>query len=381
MQLVISCYPFSAVEDIQTPKLERKISSVERKLLLELFRKQRHGAGTSTVINQLPVVQMLLSKLIVISVGYCWKDFDEEDWEFVLSQIRRWLQSVVVMMEEIAENVNDTITSSFTSDSLDAVVDNLGKIVFVSDPFPIDIAKNALLSFSLSCGPFGRQQAEDADNINPVRTEKWDPIKNRILEGILRLFFCTGIAEAIASSCSDEAAFIVSTSRFEHSYFWELVASSVVNSSTEAIDRAVKSVEFWGLSKGPISSLYSILFSSKTVPLLQFAAYFILSTEPILRLAIVEEDKSYLDGVSNNEEDLSPLDMSTETNIHLKAEISCMIEKLPCNVLEMDLVADQRVNMLSISSEINGLLLALYLIISLSYLVFSFLLVLIAVVY
>lgn len=121
----------------------------------------------------------------------------------------------------------------------------------------------------------------------------------------------------------------------------------------------MKSVEFWGLSKGPISSLYSILFSSKTVPLLQFAAYFILSTEPVLRLAIVEEDKSYLDGVSNNEEDLSPLDMSTETNIHLKAEISCMIEKLPCNVLEMDLVADQRVNMLSISSKINGLLLAL----------------------
>jgi hypothetical protein len=73
--------------------------------------------------------------------------------------------------------------------------------------------------------------------------------------------------------------------------------------------------------------------------------------------------------------------MSTETNIHLKAEISCMIEKLPCDVLEMDLVADQRVNMLSINSEINGFLLALYFIISLSYLVFSFLLVLIAVVF
>ncbi|XP_024158804.1 E3 ubiquitin-protein ligase listerin isoform X2 [Rosa chinensis] len=344
MQLVISCYPISAVEDIQTPKLEREISSVERKLLLELFRKQRHGVGAPAVINQLPVVQMLLSKLMVVSVGYCWKEFDEEDWEFVLSQIRRWLQSIVVMMEEIAENVNDTITSSFTSDNLDDVVDNLGKIVFVSDPFPIDIAKNALLSFSLSCGPFGRQQAEDADNLNPVRTERWDPLKNRILEGILRLLFCTGIAEAIASSCCHEAAFIVSAARFEHSYFWELVALNVVNSSTDAIDRAVKSVEFWGLSKGPISSLYAILFSAKTVPLLQFAAYFILSTELVLRLAIVEEDKSYLDGVSNNEEVSSSLDMSTETDIHLRAEISCMIEKLPSNVLEMDLVADQRVH-------------------------------------
>ncbi|KAL6195350.1 hypothetical protein ACLB2K_030969 [Fragaria x ananassa] len=344
MQLVISCYPFSVVEGIQTPKLERRISLVERKLLLELFRKQRHGVGTSAVINQLPVVQMLLSKLLVVSVGYCWKEFDEEDWEFVLSQIRRWLQTVIVMMEEIAENVNDTITSSFTSDNLDALVDNLGKIVFVSDPFPMDIAKNALLSFSLSCGSFGRQQAEDADNLNPVRTERWDPIKNRILEGILRLFFCTGIAEAIASSCCHEAAFIVSVSRFEHSYFWELVASSVVNSTTDAIDRAVKSVEFWGLSKGPISSLYAILFSAKSVPLLQFAAYFILSNELVLHLAIVEEDKSYLDGVSNNEEVLSPPDMSTETDIQLRAEISCMIEKLPINVLDMDLLADQRVH-------------------------------------
>ncbi|XP_050367875.1 E3 ubiquitin-protein ligase listerin isoform X2 [Argentina anserina] len=344
MQLVISCYPFSAVQNIQTPKLERKISLVERKLLLELFRKQRHGVGSSAVINQLPVVQVLLSKLMVVSVGYCWKEFNEDDWEFVLSQIRRWLQTVVVMMEEIAENVNETITNSSTSDNLDAVINGLGKIAFILDTFPLDIAKNALLSFSLSCGPFGRQQAEDADNLNPVRTERWDPIKNRILEGILRLFFCTGIAEAIASSYCHEAALIISSSRFEHSYFWELVASSVVNSSTDAIDRAVKSVEFWGLSKGPISSLYAILFSAKSVPLLQFAAYFILSTELVLRLAIVEKDKSYLDGVNNNEEVSSPLDMSTETDIHLRAEISCMIEKLPSNVLEMDLLADQRVH-------------------------------------
>ncbi|CAL8160412.1 unnamed protein product [Prunus armeniaca] len=341
-QLVISCYPFSTLGGLETPTLERNISSGESRLLLELFRKQR-GPGTSTVINQLPVVQTLLSRLIVVSVGYCWKEFDEDDWEFVLYQLRRGIQSAVVMMEEIAENVNDTITSSFTSHNLDSILNKLGTILYISDPFPIDIAKNALLSFSLSCGPFGLRQAEDADNVNPLRMERWDPIKDRILEGILRLFFCTGIAEAVASSCCDEAASLISLSRFEHSQFWELVASSVVNSSTNARDRAVKSVEFWGLSKGPISSLYAILFSSKTIPLLQFAAYSIISSEPVLHLAIVE-DKTYLDGVTNSEEDSSPHNMSAETSIHLKEEISCMIEKLPHQVLEMDLVAEQRVH-------------------------------------
>ncbi|XP_050138704.1 E3 ubiquitin-protein ligase listerin [Malus sylvestris] len=342
LQLVIACYPFSTLGDIQTPKLERNVSSAERTLLLELFRKQR-GPGTSTVINQLPVVQTLLSRLMVISVGYCWKEFNEEDWEFVLSQLRRWIQSAVVMMEEIAENINDIITSRLPSDNLDSVLNKLGKIVYISDSFTIDIAKNALLSFSLCCGPFGLQQAEDADTINPLRTERWDPIKDRILEGILRLFFCTGIAEAIARSCCDEAASLISSSRSEHSHFWELVASSVVNSSTNARDRAVKSIEFWGLSKGAISALYAILFSSKPVPLLQFAAYSIISSEPVLQFAIVE-DKTSLDSVTNGEEDSSPLDISTETSIHLKEEISCMIEKLPYKVLEMDLVAEQRVH-------------------------------------
>lgn len=343
-QLVISCYPFSAVGGMQAVKPERAISPLERTLLLELFRKQRLGAGT--LANLLQVAEVLLSKLIVVAVGYCWKEFNEEDWDFVLSQLRRWIQSAVVIMEEIAENVNDAISNSFTSPNFDVTLKILEQITSISDPFPIIIAQNSLLSFSLCCGPFGLEQVEDAGNINPLGTERWDPIKDRILEGILRLFFCTGIAEAIANSCCHEAANIISSTRFSHLHFWELVASNVVNSSTNARDRAVKSVEFWGLSKGPISSLYAILFSSKPLSSLQFAAYVILSTEPVTQLAIVGEEKTYLDGDICSEKDSCSLDMSTETGIHLKEEISCMIEKLPYEVLEMDLTAQQRVNML-----------------------------------
>lgn len=343
--LVISCYPLSTMGGIQALKPERNISAIERTLLLELFRKQRHVAGVTAAANQLPVVQMLLSKLLVISLGYCWKEFNEEDWEFLLSNIRRWIQSAVVMMEEVAESVNDAITSMSTSDNLEIICQNLKQIVMVSDSFPIDIATNALLSFSLFSGPLILQQAEDANNVNPLRTERWDPIKDRILEGILRIFFCTGIAEAIASSCCHEAASIVASFRLEHPYFWELIASSVVNSSTHVRERAVKSVEFWGLSKGPFSSLYAILFSSRQVHSLQLAAYFMLSTEPVSHLAIIGEDTaSYLVGDTTSDQDPSRLDLSSEQRIHLREEISCMIVKLPYEVLEMDLVAPQRVN-------------------------------------
>uniref|UniRef100_A0A803PV39 E3 ubiquitin-protein ligase listerin n=1 Tax=Cannabis sativa TaxID=3483 RepID=A0A803PV39_CANSA len=342
-QLVISSYPFVAIGGIQELSLGRVISQLERTLLLELFRKQRQGVGTSSISNMPPVVQLLLSKLIVVSVGYCWKDFNDEDWEYVLFQLRRWIQSSVVLMEELAENVDENITNNFTLENMDDDLKKLEQIALIPDSFPFDIAKNALLSFSLCCGPFGIKQLNDAENINPLGTERWDPIKDRILEGILRLFFCTGIAEAITSSYCDEAASVISSSRSEHLYFWELVASSVVNSSVNARDRAVKSVECWGLSKGPISSLFAILFSSKPVPSLQFAAYVILSTEPVSNLAILE-DITHLDGNINSEEDSRPIDLSVETSVHLKKEIACMIEKYPYEVLEMDLMAQQRVN-------------------------------------
>ncbi|XP_059429493.1 E3 ubiquitin-protein ligase listerin [Corylus avellana] len=336
-QLVLSCYPFSAMEGMQALKQERNVGAAEQTFLLKLFRKQRHGAGASTAVNKLPEVQMLLSELMVISVGYCWKEFNEEDWEFLLSHLRRWIQSAVIMMEEIAENVNNAIINVSTSDNLDVIFEKLEQIVLVSDPFPIDIATSALLSFSLFSGPLVNQQAE--------RTERLDPIKDRILEGILRLFFCTGIAEAIASSCCHEAASIVASYRLQYPYFWELIASSVVSSSSHVRDKAVKSVEFWGLSKGPISSLYAILFSSRPVHLLQFAAYVMLSTEPVLNLAIIGEDTAcYLDSNTTGDQDSSRLDLSSKQDIHLKEEISCMIEKLPYEVLEMDLVAQQRVN-------------------------------------
>ncbi|XP_038680260.1 E3 ubiquitin-protein ligase listerin isoform X2 [Tripterygium wilfordii] len=343
--LVLSCYPIGANGVRETLKLERNISSVERALILDLYRKQRIGSHAFPT-NLPPLVQMLLSKLMIISVGYCWKEFIDEDWEFFFSHLRCWIQSAVVMMEEVAENINDAITGSSTSDNMSVILKNLGQIVLISNDFPIDIASNALASFSLFCGHPGFQQSENVENPEMLLTQRFDPIKDRIVEGILRIFFCTGIAEAIASSYCDEATSTVASSRLEHLSFWKLIASNVVNSSLQARDRAVKSVKFWSLSKGPIDSLYAILFSTRSIPSLQFAAYVVLTTEPISQLAVIEDESASPSVADSTSPDLdtSHLDLVSGKNIHLKEEISCMIEKSPFEVLETDLVAQERVN-------------------------------------
>lgn len=338
LQLVLSCYPLSAVGGSKALNLERDIDPVERSLLLDLFRKQKH-AGKLAAASQLPVVQNLLSKLIAVSVGYCWTEFNEEDWEFVLFHLRRWIESAVVIMEEVAENVNDVIINRSSSDDKEVILKKLEHAALLLDSPHINVARNALFAFSLFSGLTELQNADDADNSNPLRRERWDLVKDRIVEGILRLFFSTGIAEAIASSLDTEASSVIASARLDHPHFWKLIASSIVNSSLHARDKAVRSVELWGLSRGPISSLYAILFSSKPVPSLQFAAYFILATEPVSDSAIISKGMTYLVGNTSEE----GIDSSSEEGIQLREDISCMIEKLPYEILEVDLVAQQRV--------------------------------------
>uniref|UniRef100_A0A9I9DLL5 E3 ubiquitin-protein ligase listerin n=1 Tax=Cucumis melo TaxID=3656 RepID=A0A9I9DLL5_CUCME len=344
--LVISCYPFScSIGGLQTLKLDRNISTEEGSLLLELFRKQRKASSRSPAVNHAPWVQMLLSELMVVSVGYCWKQFSHEDWEFLLFQLMSWIQSAVVIMEEIAESVNDIIVKSSTAMDLNEILEKLEQSVLILDPIPFCISRNALLSFSLFDGSLGLHGLKDMESSSPQQFDKLNHVNDRIVEGILRMFFCTGISEAIAYSFSDKAASIISSSRLELPYFWDLIASSVTKSSKDARERAVKSIEFWGLSKGPVSSLYGILFSPKPIPSLQYAAYVMLSTEPISNSAIIRENTScYLDYDITTEQRSTQVDFSSEYNVLLKEEILCMIEKLPDDVFEMELIAQERVN-------------------------------------
>ncbi|XP_031402391.1 E3 ubiquitin-protein ligase listerin [Punica granatum] len=337
--LVISCYPMNVSDRLKAPKPEWMISIKERTLLLDLFRKQRLGIGVLTACDHLESSQMLLSRLVAISSCYCGDDFAEEDWDFVLSQVKLWIQLAVVMMEDVAENVNDLISNLSTGDYLDNVVSKIENIVFIKDQFHVNIARNAILAFI----SFSRlQEVKDVNNLSSLAAERWDTIKDRILEAILRLFFCTGLAEAIAHSYSSEGASIVASSRLHNLFFWNLVAWGATGSSPQCRDRAVKSVDFWALGRGSISSLYAILFSSTPVPAMQFAGYVILSTEPVASVAIGE----YVTSNMECDKDSGNVDLLSEQNVHLRKEISCMIEKSPYEILEMDLLAPERVHIL-----------------------------------
>lgn len=332
--LVISCFPVKVTELIGGVKPGRYASPVERTTLYELFLKQRHGA--SAVINKLPLVQKLVSELVVISVAYCWKDFDEDDWKFVLHQLRFWIEAAVVMIEEIVENINHTLMDgpNDSGASLDKIKDN----VVVHDSFTMELARNALLGFSLLCSLIGSQDKSQDGAGNLLGDDKWEVITDRIFEGVLRLFFCTAVVEAMANSRCPEASSIIASSRLNHRRFWELVASCSVQSSPHARDKAVKSLEIWGLSEGAISSLYALVFSCKPFAPLQYAAFILLSTEPVVESAFTY----YTDDGANNNED--SLDTPSAENTHLREEISSKLEKLPHEVLEMDSVAHERVS-------------------------------------
>ncbi|CAI0399632.1 unnamed protein product [Linum tenue] len=342
LELVIACYPLRSTPCIKSLKLVRDIGVEERTLVLELFRKQKHR--TSVIANQLPVVRMLLSELLVICVGYCWKEFAEDDWEFFFSQVRSSIQSVVVMMEETTENVNDVVSDGLTSKSSD-VLKQLDHLVSASDSSAVNVASNSLASFSLFREGWELQRSSKDDS-SPIVLERWNPTIDRLIEAILRLFFCTGISESISSMYSHEAALVVAESRCCNSLFWQLIASNVINSSSQARERAVRAVEFWGLSTGSVSSLYAILFSSIQIPSLQLAAYVILSTEPVSRSAVVKGSDVVMDDVSGDDQESSSLVLPSEKSIQLQEELSFRVEKLSYEVLEMDLLAHERVNIL-----------------------------------
>uniref|UniRef100_M1BHV4 E3 ubiquitin-protein ligase listerin n=2 Tax=Solanum tuberosum TaxID=4113 RepID=M1BHV4_SOLTU len=337
--LVISCYPVRQIEGAKGLRPERYVSSTERMLLFELFQKQRKNSALS-VINKLPVVQILLSKMILVAVAYCWEDFSEDDWEFVLYRFRWWIEAAVVVMEEVAENVNGVITDGSSCEHLEVMLKRINDTVLV-DSSPIKLGSNALIGFSSFCNLSGIEAKEPVDVSSPLKIDRWEMAKHRIIEAVLRLFFSTAATQALASSYSSEASSIVASSILDHSQFWDLVASLVVKSSSTAREKAVKSVEIWGLSKGPVSSLYAMLFSSKTLPSLRCAAYVILSTEPVSDISLYTVEKTCSSGgdASNNQD----TDGSAEESLHLRAEVSSILEKLPYDALQMDLLAFERI--------------------------------------
>ncbi|KNA05184.1 hypothetical protein SOVF_192710 [Spinacia oleracea] len=342
-QLALSCYPLSTTADVGHLKLDP--SSLEQKLLLDVFRKQRHDANSFVVTNELPAVSLLLSRLMVIAVGYCWEEFHEEDWKFVLSNLRCWIELVVTTMEEAAECL-DLETGNGSGDNLDLVISKLKQIMQNLDPSLVNIATNALYAFLLVMELVGCYSLDQAEKLTVLRTEACSQTIDLVQEDVLRIFLSVGIAESISSSLSCESLSIIARSHHVYPHFWNLVSSNALKSSTHSREQAFKAVELWGLRTGAISSLMAILFSPKPVSVLQLASFVLLSSQPFSSWALVGDHVSdTLTGNSTDDVRSHDLDLSSENNLTSREEIHCLIHKLPLDVLYMDLEAQERVHL------------------------------------
>lgn len=308
----------------------------EKALLMDLFRKQRctQGSSMESLKTPLPLLdprQLYLAKLIAVSVGYCWKDFSEEDWRFTLSHLRIWIQSMVIPFEELAETVDDAVINASLSKEADVTITKINEAVgSLKIPF-MDLSRTALFIVSLLCGATKLQiEASYA-----FKTDTWSHNMGRILEDILRLFFATGVTEAVAGSYNEKGSLIVSRNRIKSSHFWKLIAMCVNNSSGTIINNAMKSVELWGLSSGALGALYAILFTASPLQSLQCAAFNILSAETLGHRAVMKEA---IDNPGNE-----PSKFSSEELDGLREEISVLVQKSPSLLLGMDLVAQPRV--------------------------------------
>ncbi|RID41251.1 hypothetical protein BRARA_J01226 [Brassica rapa] len=83
------------------------------------------------------------------------------------------------------------------------------------------------------------------------------------------------------------------------------------------------------------------MFSSAPIPSLQRAAYTVLSTEPISRLAIVADGNASPSDESIIDQD--SINVPSEEKLRLRDEISGMVEKLNYELLDTDLTAPERV--------------------------------------
>ncbi|XP_074269259.1 E3 ubiquitin-protein ligase listerin [Silene latifolia] len=334
--LALSCFPLRRTEDMHQLKLHP--SSLETKHLLDLFRKQRHDASLSIVSNSLPVVPVLLSRLMVIVVGYCWKELDEEEWRYILSHWRSWTELVVTTMEEAAESLDIE-----NGDNLEVTVSKVEQLMHNLDSSLVNIAINALYGFSYLMELSKCHPSDQTESLTFCTSEVCQFTIDQIQEGVLRIFFSAGISEAISDLLSCEGLSIISRSHATCPQFWNLVARTVINSSMSSREKAFKAVELWGLKTNVISSLMSILFSSKLVSTVQFASFVLLSSAPLSSSAIMKENVlDSLPGTSTSVSVSDNLDLLAESNL-LRDEIHRLLCTSPAEILDQDLEAQERV--------------------------------------
>ncbi|KAL6642217.1 hypothetical protein ACP70R_020398 [Stipagrostis hirtigluma subsp. patula] len=352
MQVVLSCFPLRITAGVQKLVLtvEREISDAEKSLLLTLFLKYQtfYNKATLSLSTSEPTlsttVELLGVKLTAVMVGYCWTELQENDWRFVHRMVFKWIESSVLLVEEMADGVNDAVINQKSNEDF---LEKLNFVVSAIDKLTLSFSESALVTLCQINHLGHLQEAGNSQSLQLIRSGEYAESIDRMVESILRVFLASGVSEAIAKSCSEKASSIIGSSRIAYLHFWELVASFINNASPQTRRSALESMELWGLNKDSVSGLYAILFSSQPIFHLQFAAYSLLLSEPFCQLSLVKECSP---GGSSLPAQLSDMGQGTELvsdsekTLYLRDELSALIEFPTSELLKTDLTARDRVD-------------------------------------
>ena len=108
---------------------------------------------------------------MAVNIGYCWKEFGENKWVFVLAQLRKWLDSVVGHMEEFAEGIHDVVKNINVSTrrEVDLTIELLENVVNRSRDCPMDMAEKIVFIFCLLFGLHIIDRAEMPSSLNSLK--------------------------------------------------------------------------------------------------------------------------------------------------------------------------------------------------------------------
>lgn len=352
MQVVLSCFPLKITGG--TPKLvvkfEREISDAETSLLLTLFSRYQtfYASADSSLSSRETMlsktVELLGVKLTAVMVGYCWTKLGENDWCFVFRILRKWIESSVLLVEEMTDSINDAVVNQTSSED---ILEKLKLIACTMEDLTFTFAESALVTLCRLNLVDNLHETDNSQNLQLVRSGEYAESNDKMMENILRLFLASGVSEAIAGSCSEEASSIIASGRVDYLHFWELAASFIINASPQIRRSALESMKLWGLTKESVSGLYSILFSSEPIPHLQFAAYSLLMSEPLCQLSLVKGCPLGENPLSSQESDMGQSIESipdSENALYLRDELSALIEMPSSELAKTDLIAQERVN-------------------------------------
>jgi hypothetical protein len=352
MQVALSCFPLSITGGAQrlVVRVEREISDAEISLMLTLFQKYQffyNGAASSlstseTVMSR--TVELLGVKLTAVMVGYCWTKLQENDWHFVFRMVFKCIESSALLVEEMTDGINDAVINQVSSED---ALEKLKLMVSTTDKLTLSLAESSLVTLCHLKHLGNLQEVETAKSLQLIRSGDYAESTNKMVESILRLFLASGVSEAIAKSYGEEASSIIGSSRRAYLHFWELVASFINNASPEIRRSALESMELWGLTKGSVSGLYSILFSPQPIFHLQFAAFSLLLSEPFCQLSLLKDSSLGENCSSAQRSDISQsaeLMPDSEKTLCLRDELSALVEFPTSELLKTDLTEQDRVD-------------------------------------